>query len=164
MRIDSMDLMKTLEAFACRNDRREEKEVEEEEGATAMTKQQMSCPKAIADTVESLAAALFLDSDGDISRLAEVFLPHIFEGDKCQNVRRGNGACGGTNSGSSSTKGLTGDDPSQAELDSEVIFARLAEGFPGLQDLLEELENQLEVMRSDGDVGLGTSQDCDIIE
>jgi len=91
-------------------------------------------PKAMADVVESLVAAVYLDTEGDMERVAQLFLPLIMGGDGGMGGGQGDeeeggpAANGGDDEGRSS--GMEGDD------DGDGIVARLQAIFPSLGEVL----------------------------
>ena len=132
MRIDSFDLMRTLEAFAMRDEESEDEkgEEDEEQKANKKKKKNMACPKALADVVESLAAAVFLDSEGDVSCLARVFMPRVLAGANCARVKVDR----------DSEEKKEESKPNEV-MDTETIMTRLRSDFPGLGEMLDLIEH-----------------------
>lgn len=73
---DSIELNRCVEMFASDSnalDGGREDEDEQSDGAARSA----SGPKALADVLEALIASVYIDSEGDIQRLVEVFMPFI---------------------------------------------------------------------------------------
>lgn len=87
-------------------------------------------PKAVADVVEALIAAVYLDSEGDMDRVAQVFLPFIMPGDVIE----------GTVGGEEEAKSSEGGENGAEQEDDDDLLRRLQVFFPCLPELINVLE------------------------